>query len=71
MRTATFTVSGMHCSSCSMLVTMNLGDLAGIESVDCNHSTGRTEVTFDESRINTDLIISEIAAAGYTAELVG
>ncbi len=71
MCTSTLNVSGMHCSSCSMLITMNLTDLEGVQSVSCDHATGRTDVTFDDSKVTTDRIISEIADAGYTAKLVG
>ncbi|MHB1341390.1 MAG: heavy-metal-associated domain-containing protein [Coriobacteriia bacterium] len=71
MRTNTLNVNGMHCSSCSMLITMNLTDLEGVKSVSCDHATGQTDVTFDDSKVTTDRIISEIADAGYTAKLVG
>lgn len=68
MKTAVLKVSGMHCSSCSMLVTMNLEDLPGIGSVECDHATGRTVVEFDDSQVSIDEISKTIAEAGYTAE---
>lgn len=67
---STLDVSGMHCSSCSMLVTMELNDLNGVQSVDCNHATGRTVVEFDVSQTSVDEILRTIAKAGYTAEPV-
>jgi len=69
--TKTFKTTGMHCSSCSMLITMNLEDLDGVESVDCNHATGNTSVTYDESVIGAETIRSAIVEAGYDAALVG
>jgi len=69
--TKTFKASGMHCSSCSMLITMNLEDLDGVESVDCNHATGDTRVTFDEGVIDATTIRQAIVEAGYSAELIG
>lgn len=69
MSSATFNVTGMHCSSCSMLITMNLEDLAGVVSVDCNHATGKTVVEYDGSKTSVDAIANEILAAGYTAAI--
>ena len=62
--------SGMHCSSCSMLVTINLEDLDGVQAVECDHATGATSVTFDESTVGRDAILDTIREAGYDAELV-
>lgn len=70
MSTATFKVSGMHCSSCSMLVTMNVEELPGVSQVDCDHASGTTVVTFDESQTSVADLRGVITDAGYTAELV-
>lgn len=69
MSTVTLNVTGMHCSSCSMLITMNLEDLPGVASVECDHATGKTVVTFDDSKTSVDAISNEIIAAGYSADL--
>jgi len=69
MNNVTLNVGGMHCSSCSMLVTMDLEDLDGVQSVDCNHATGETKVAFDNEKTSVDEIIKTITEAGYTAEL--
>ncbi len=71
MSTATFNVSGMHCSSCSMLIVMNLEDLPGVISVKCDHATGKTVVEFEAAQVSVDELSSAIVSAGYTAELVG
>jgi copper chaperone CopZ len=70
MSTATFNVTGMHCSSCSMLITMNLEELPGVASVDCDHATGKTLVAFDESQTDVATLRTTITEAGYSAELV-
>ena len=69
--TAQLTTSGMHCSSCSMLVDMTLGDLAGVETSKTDHATGETVVTFDDSVVSIEQIIDAIRGAGYEAELAG
>lgn len=71
MNTSIYQVTGMHCSSCSMLVTMNLQDLPGVESAECNHATGRTEVTYDASKLSSSDIIGAIRDAGYEASPIG
>lgn len=69
MKKAVLNVSGMHCSSCSMLITMNVSDLPGVQSVNCDHATGRTVVEFDDSATSIDEIVRTVAEAGYTAAL--
>jgi copper chaperone CopZ len=62
-----FNVTGMHCPSCSMLITMNLGDVEGVQDVSCDYKTGETVVKYDPAVTNEAAIMSEIEAAGYTA----
>jgi len=71
MSTATFKITGMHCSSCSMLVTMNLEELPGVSSVECNHASGKTVVTFDDSLITIASLQSAVTEAGYDVESIG
>lgn len=66
--TTQFKASGMHCSSCSMLITMNLEDTDGVREVSCDHATGLTKVTYDEAAVTPQDIIRTIEAAGYSAE---
>lgn len=68
-QTANFKTTGMHCSSCSMLVTMNLEDLAGVESVKCDFATGNTSVTFDPAQVTVEEIRQNIVDSGYQAEI--
>lgn len=68
--TTEFKASGLHCSSCSMLITMNLEEIFGVESVKCDHATGLTEVRYDDSAITVEDILHAIEAAGYHAEQV-
>lgn len=70
MSNATFKITGMHCSSCSMLVTMNLEDLPGVSSVDCDHATGKTVVQFDDSLSTIASLRSAITDAGYDVESI-
>ena len=69
--TKRFATTGMHCPSCSMLIQMDVSDLAGVTTVSADHRTGMTEVTYDDSVASADEIIEAIAKAGYGAELAG
>jgi copper chaperone len=66
-----FKTSGMHCSSCSMLVTIDLEDLSGVQAVECDHASGATLVTVDETLVDKERIIKTIRGAGYETEFVG
>ena len=52
--TARLKTSGMHCSSCSMLVDLTLGDLPGVVSSKTDHASGDTVVTFDSDAVTVD-----------------
>lgn len=65
--TRRFETTGLHCPSCSMLVQMSVGDLAGVESVQTDHRTGITEVVYDPALVTDEAIVAEIVKAGYGA----
>ena len=68
--TARFLTSGMHCSSCSMLVDMTLADLQGVLESKTDHATGVSMVTFDTEVVSADEVVGAILSAGYEAEIV-
>lgn len=70
-RTEHLQTSGMHCSSCAMLIDMTLSDLEGVSESRTDHATGKTVVTFDDAVVDTDAIIEAIQGAGYEATVGG
>jgi copper chaperone len=67
--TYTFTVTGMHCASCGLLIDDSLEDLDGVVVAATNVRAGRTTVTLDPDRCGPEQVIAEIGAAGeYTAQ---
>jgi copper chaperone CopZ len=68
--TARLKTSGMHCSSCSMLVDLTLGDLPGVASSKTDHASGDTIVAYDPEALGVDAIIEAIRSVGYDAEPV-
>lgn len=63
--------SGMHCSSCAMLVDMTLADVDGVAESRTDHATGETLVTYDDERVDLDQLLSAIRGAGYEADVAG
>jgi len=60
--------TGMHCSSCSMLVDITLGEVEGVIESRTDHATGLTVVTYDDAVVTVDALIEAIRGAGYEAE---
>ena len=65
--TRTFTVEGMHCASCGMLIDDALEDVDGITSSTTSLRTGQAKVDLDPTRCTPDDVVAAIAEAGYTA----
>jgi copper chaperone len=63
----TFVVSGMHCNSCAISIDWELEDVEGVACARTNYPKGRTEVTFDPSRVSPQDILDVITRAGFTA----
>ncbi|KRB73359.1 hypothetical protein ASE01_20410 [Nocardioides sp. Root190] len=63
----TWKVTGMHCSSCSILIDENVEDLEGVTSSNTSMKKKVTTVTFDISRCNPAQIAAAIIGAGYQA----
>ena len=68
--TARLKTTGMHCSSCSMLVDLTVGDLPGVVSSKTDHASGDTIVSFDSDVVAVDAIIDAIREVGYDAEQI-
>jgi Cu+-exporting ATPase len=65
----TFTVTGMHCTSCGILIDDTLeDDVPGITRSETNVRKGQTIVTAAEG-VSAEAIAAAIASAGYQATL--
>jgi copper chaperone len=69
--TTKLNTSGMHCSSCAMLVDMTLADVDGVITSKTDHATGESVVTYDDALVGIERIIEAIRSAGYEAEEIG
>lgn len=69
VQTLTFTVNGMHCASCGILVDEAVEELAGVARSDTDSRRGRTVVSADLAVTTVADITTAITEAGYTAVL--
>ena len=60
----TLKVSGMHCSSCDMLIAEAIGEIAGAKVHSSDHKRGEVKVSFD-SDATLEKIKEAIRAEGY------
>ncbi len=65
----TLVVSGMHCSSCEMLIKEELGELSGVSDVQVSSKTGACIFTLEENKNSVKEAIAAIEKAGYKAEI--
>ncbi len=65
METQKFNVNGMHCASCSAIISRKLKKLPGIDSCDVNYATEKATVTYDPKKVTLSDMNAEITKYGY------
>lgn len=68
MQTKTLDVKGMTCGHCKMSVEGALNKLDGVSAAEVNLEAGKVDVTFDESKVNVDVMKEAIEEQGYDVE---
>lgn len=66
MSTTEFRVTGMTCSHCEASVREEVGEVAGVESIEVSAETGRL-VVGGAGEIDEAAVIAAVAEAGYEA----
>ncbi len=66
--THTFTVTGMHCGSCGLLIDEELEELPGVHRSETSVRAGRTVVEVDPAVVDAATLAAAIEAVGYGAE---
>src|SRR3989344_5620060 len=66
----TLDITGMHCASCSTLITKRVQKEPGIKYVNVNQSTEKATVEFDETKTSEIPIIKSIESLGYKARVL-
>ena len=65
--TQAWRVTGMHCTSCSILIDEAVEELDGVASSATSLKKKLTTVTLDPQRCDPDQVAEAIRAAGYQA----
>lgn len=63
-QTQQFTVTGMTCGHCEASVREEVGELAGVEQVTADHTTGQVVVTSTQP-LDPDAVRAAVEEAGY------
>ncbi|MBI4973591.1 heavy metal translocating P-type ATPase [Candidatus Roizmanbacteria bacterium] len=67
MKHIVFSVTGMHCESCEIIIKDELSELTGVSEVRIDHKTGKGTLMLDENKNSKEDILKAITKAGYTA----
>lgn len=65
----TLAISGMHCASCSALITRKLKKIDGVEAANVNLAAAKAHVHFDPMKVHEHDLVAAVQAAGYGAEV--
>lgn len=62
-------ISGMHCTSCSFNIDMDLEELEGVKKARTSYAKQETEVEFDPEKVTLEKIIETIKKTGYSTKV--
>lgn len=65
MKTITFQIVGMHCTSCAINIDFELEDIEGVQEARTHYAKQVSVVTFDPSKVKEQNMISAIKQLGY------
>lgn len=63
-------LSGMHCSSCALLIEKSLGKVEGVKEAHVNFAAEKASVLYDASEAKESDLLNAVKKAGYSAEVV-
>jgi copper ion binding protein len=66
VQTQTYVVTGMTCQHCVASVTEEVGELAGVSSVEVDLDSGSLRVTGQD--VTVEQVRAAVAEAGYSAD---
>lgn len=69
MKKITLKLTGMHCTSCSVLIDTVLEELSGVKRAKTSYAEQKVEVEFDPSKVEVNEMIKTIKTEGYEATI--
>ena len=61
-----YKIKGMHCASCSAIITNKISKMEGIQNVDVNFATEKININFKGDLIDLKVMNNEIEKLGYS-----
>ena len=65
MKKITLKLTGMHCTTCSVLIDTVLEELPGVKSSKTSYADEKVEVEFDPTQVDEEKMITAINSEGY------
>jgi Cu+-exporting ATPase len=62
-------LSGMHCSSCALIIERSLNKAPGVKQASVNFAAEKAYVIFDPGETSVDGLVNTVKKAGYKAEV--
>jgi Cu+-exporting ATPase len=62
-------ITGMHCSSCALLIQKSVQKISGVSEVNVNYATQKARVVHNPSAANVQDLIETVQNVGYQASL--
>lgn len=66
MKTTTYNVKGMHCSSCAGIIEKTFRKTEGVHSAEVNYGTETAKISFDEAKTDAHHLSKKIEPLGYS-----
>ncbi len=63
----TFSIKGMHCASCVLIIEKSLKNTEGVSEANVNLVTEKATIVYDSDKATDDKLISAVANVGYKA----
>jgi Cu+-exporting ATPase len=63
-------LSGMHCTSCALIIEKSLNKVAGVKEAHVNFAAEKALVTYDENSVQKDAFIDAVKRTGYSASFI-
>lgn len=63
-------LSGMHCTSCALIIEKSLKKVPGVKEAHVNFSAEKALITYDESTVKKELFIDAVKQTGYSATFI-
>jgi len=69
MKKETFSIKGMHCASCSAIISGTLKKMTGIKEADVNFATEKAKIEYDSQKVSLQDMNNQIGKLGYALAL--